>query len=63
MFHSIAATAMVGEVDAARQRVSAIRTNRALPPLSILKQGFSITTEADYVARLMQGLRLAGFEE
>ncbi len=63
MFHSIAATAMVGEVDAARQRVSAIRTNRALPPLSILKQGFSITTEADYVSRLMQGLRLAGFEE
>ena len=63
MFHSIAATAMLGEVENARQRVETVRGGRPLPTLSMLRQGFSVTTEADYVARLMEGLRIAGFDE
>ena len=63
MFHSIAATAMLGEVDSARQRVEALSANQPLPSISMLRQGFSTTTEADYVARLMEGLQVAGFPE
>jgi len=62
MFHSIAATAMLGDVEAAQQRVAAISANQPLPPLSMLEQGLSVTTEAGYVSRLIEGLRLAGFE-
>ena len=63
MLHTIAATAMGGDLDGAQQRTAEIRSSRPLPKLSIIQRGFSSTTESDYVARLIEGLRLAGFDE
>ena len=60
--HSVAAPALGDGIDRARQRAESARAERPLPPLAGVERGFSRNTDLDYVARLIEGLRRAGFE-
>lgn len=60
--HSIAAPAMGDGLPRARQRAQDMQNQRPLPPLASIETSFRRNTDADYVARLVEGLRRAGFE-
>jgi TolB-like protein len=60
--HSVAAPALGDGLDRARSRTDDARMTRALPPLAGVENSFKQTTDASYVARLIDGLRQAGFE-
>lgn len=61
-FHSVAAPALGSGLDRARQRVEDARAQGPLAPLPRIEQGFRRSTDPDYVGRLLNGLRRAGFE-
>lgn len=60
--HSVAAPALNNGIERAQERVKLAKVERALPPLAGIEQGFKRSTEHGYVRRLIEGLRLAGFE-
>ncbi len=60
--HSVAAPAMLGDVERAQERVDQARAANPLPPLANIRQNFSRLGHPDYVARLVTGLSRSGFE-
>lgn len=60
--HSVAAPAMGDGLERAQQRTEEALAMQPLPPLAGIEQGFKRSTDPDYVARLLEGLRRAGFE-
>jgi hypothetical protein len=60
--HSVAAPALADGLERARQRAADARSQRPLPPLAEIEQSFRRSTDSDYVDRLLEGLRRAGFE-
>jgi len=58
--HSVAAPALGDGLDRAKQRV--LDARQPLPPLAGIEQGFKRSTDLDYVNRLLEGLKRAGFE-
>jgi len=62
MLHSIAAPALDAGLDRARERTEQMQARGPLPPLARIEQGFTRSTDPDYVARLLEGLSRAGFQ-
>lgn len=62
LWHSVAAAALGGRIEVAQARTQQAAAQGQLPPLSVVERNLSRSTDAGYVARLIEGLRLGGFE-
>ncbi len=60
--HSVAAPALSDGIDRARERVDKAREVQPTVPLEAIEQSFLRNTDRDYVTRLIEGLKRAGFE-
>lgn len=60
--HSVSAPALGEGIERARKRTEEARKLGPLPQLARIEQGFKRQTHPEYVARLIEGLRRAGFE-
>ena len=60
--HSVAAPALSDGIDRARERVNKAREVQPTVPLEAIEQSFLRNTDRDYVTRLIEGLKRAGFE-
>jgi TolB-like protein len=61
LIHLIAATALAGDVELAKQRAIDFRDQILFPTVEVVVNVMSRSTDSDYVARLAEGLRLAEF--
>ncbi len=61
--HSVASPALAGEIERATQRVDEARERSTIAPLGAIQAGFAAQTHAEYLSRLIEGLRLAGFSD
>jgi tetratricopeptide (TPR) repeat protein len=60
--HSVAAPAMGDGLERAKERTEQGRARQPLPPLAGIRKSFLRATDPEYVDRLVEGLRRAGFE-
>ena len=60
VFHAAAASAYLGELDEARQRIA--ESSLPLPSLENLRTSLARSTDAAYIERLAAGLTLAGYQ-